>query len=888
MKPHENAFSSQKGGAQAVNRRPDPLQVGTSNRSPTTPNEEIAAQSRVASAPPLSLPEPPVQNLSALSPRPSVTSEVPTFYDTITENASLLRQIASKTQQHEQLLSRYQAVVHDEEQSRVFYLDFPALEKSKQSAVSKAKVALENLEQDLNNLQAQHTESQQRFALFLERNISQNYTSQKNQNEAHQAQIAALQNQICKCQADIQSKDEALKSITGQLDKMRKDFTIDARQEISELQKSLSDLRSSHKDALRDIGYLQADSSRLKKFRGEFTYDDLDKMWKRSKSASEGIKDIRDQDLVPKKDVDELRSSFDKRLDSIARRLGMTEEQGARLVTLGCKLEDLEKKTDQIANLTSGGFNGLVQALANSSPSILTEMQSFKPKLTEVKGDVKNLKEALDQCILDVKKLENDRLSSHPTSLASTDEAMAQNLEEFAETLDNEVKGRVDKTLAVFHSREDLEMALTRVRQDNGVFVMKQLATFEQKVMSLLKEDTSRIRQDLTELKSRPIAEDISSFHNRVMLVEGKMDELASKLLAQQSRHFADRISRIENVLKAMSPNHDLPTKSFGEPCGSTTPAMENPVLDSQPQLSDYAATGVGSAGEKFATVKFVQDRLMEVFIVINGLRQDTNTYDERVRKHDSRLDEICRSLETVRVPIQGLEKRFNELTTDDLLSLIMHEISRTFPDARNLQQVINHFHRMMNELHSPAGTLGKQSRLIDQLLKDVHHLQQTVPANGTNGMGDAIMRHEAKIGELDKAREDLSQRVERVLQTPTTLSRNVLDERQCVQNAHDSHIIYPDKLQRDLEELVKRVKEIENVEGTARVIILLRRLEQDVREISTRVGQRENLVDTVQGQVRSLEGQGNAQGDMVAKMAAAVDELNEKIGLPSMFEELT
>ncbi|KAL9097714.1 MAG: hypothetical protein Q9165_000040 [Trypethelium subeluteriae] len=874
----------------------------------------MATQPQVTSAPQLSLPKSPVQILSASSPSASVTSEVPTFLDTISENGSLSQQIASKTQQHEQLLSRYQAVVHDEEQSRVFYHDFPALQKSKAAAVSKAKVALEDSEQDLNNLRAQQTECHRRFALFLEKSISQHDTRQKNQNKAHEDQIATLQNQIGRYQADIQSRDEALKSTTSQIDRLRKDLGTDVKLENRELRKDLDGLRSSLKDALHDIDYLQADSDRLKNFRGDFTNADLEKMWDRSKSASEGFKGIRNQDLGSNKDIDELKSSIQQRLDSTERRLketerrleeterqlgetqrrvGETEKSGAKVITLGCKLEDLEKKADQIATFTSGGFDGLVQALANSAPSIITEMRNFGRALTEVKGDISNLKETLDQWTVDVEKPRNDRSSIHQTSLASSDAAMAPSLENSVETRKNDVLGRMDEKLEVSRFPEDLEIALTRVRQDNVSFVMKQLADFEEKIMHILREDTSQIRQDLTELRTRPVVDDISSFRDRIKLVEQKTDKFASKVSAQQSRHFVDRITPVESVLNLMSPNHDFPTESFGEPYGSKSPSVENLAPNLQPPLSSYAATGVGPAGEKFATVKFVQDRLGEVFIRINELRDGTVKYDEHVRKHDLRLDEICRSLETVRIPVQGLEKRFNELTTDALLSLIVHEISRTFPDARNLQQATNHFQRTMVELHSPTGPLSKQSRAIDQLLRDVHQLQQNARADSMNRIGntvnvETIIHHQTKIDELDKARADFSQRLERIIQAPTTLSRSLSDEKQSAQNAQNGHNMDSDKLEQELDKLVKRMKEIEDAEGTTKVIALLSRLEQDVSEMSRRVGGREDLVGTVRGQVQSLEGQGNAQGDIVAKIVAAVDELNEKIGLPSIFQELT
>ena len=597
-------------------------------------------------------------------------------------------------------------------------------------------------------------------------------------------------------------------------------------------------------------------------------------------------------------------------------------------------IAEAEKLKEKVASL-----EGAVNRFGKISERGKIKIDKMKEKLSSM-GDTVNRFRNITEDTVQVEKFASS--GRHPHRVPTTEDGQRSSLEAgtpepqnsvTVRDLDNSVVGliqifdeRLKETVQNFYAKEDAQIELPALETKTRSFVVDQLHGFEQKIKKktetlaqfLVKKETTQLKKALLKLESRARLEDTSSLLTRVMQTEQEIHKLkpdprshpesllqritqAETDIARLSSNspqpsteaLSDRISRVEQGLKSNMQQPESLVEIDGPQSCDNIFLAASPVSDQQIQPVSSEATALGLVGEKFATIKFVQGHLRFVHTRMDELAKAhetghtniSNTFNARFNFYSERLETVLRSLDSIRVPLQALETRYNNLVTDSLVKPIVNEIARIYPDARNFQHALNHYSFTINQLQQK----------YDQLAITVEQLRQARAVNGDGNNAEAVRRQ----GEPFQADlRDLSDRVEQYYQNWIKAQKEVLGRVQNIEDLRNRGNVGVPEVRKKIEELTNSYKLLDTFhkqldeklkeESVTRVnqgvaIVRLKGARDDCLE---RVAKVEPLVAEVQKQMQTLHGERAVEQKTMAKITSAIEMLNDKNGLQSDFWE--
>ena len=712
------------------------------------------------------------------------------------------------TQQRDSLQLRYQAALQDEEQNRPFFENFPALKKSKTLARGKIEQALNEVNGELDQLRAKLEEHNRQYASVLDQNTARVGAEEKNQIIAQRKQITTLESQLHHCDDDLRSKAKTLKSQTAWLQDIQSRQN-EAEDKITKLHMGLENDSGSHQlprinkiDAnaktvskelqnLRGIvEKLRDDSLDFKDFQRGFHGTDFEKTYDRARDATKDI-DFLNRDVTQlKNDLQRFREARTRNNDELEtlrndvkklQKAASMPQEDEKQRTSGIKqIEDINKSVRGQCAMPLG-CNASLMIVEHTSQieNLSRRLSKAEPRDTGV--DVRDGKSRdLEMSKAKIVDFAPETFVNATTIFTKADRLLA------------DVKGLEDKLAAV----EQIIAAMPKTSDEHATEIDKSNSLSDFVTVQHLQGVTEELKKELD-----------SGVEGRLRDLEQKFKQSTSDYVTkQESKTLDERLRKAEQCLVHIYAQH------------SNSPPANGGASDSA--RSHTTGTPPG---------------LQEAQASIYQAHQHIGILTNRLNQYDRRLEDNTRSIEPLRVAIQHLETRHQNLTTETLSKLLINETSRMFPDARYLQQTANRCHAQWQTTKELSETVGS--------------LRQTVEVGNANGMGKnytlTLKSHETRLVELTKAHDDVLQRVER-----------------------------------DHEELVRKMNGLEDAPG------LIAGHTESLASVKSELEECRALVQKAQLDTRTVEGRFGAHVERMVKITSAIELLNRKNDLPA-FEEL-
>ncbi|KAI9657090.1 MAG: hypothetical protein M1821_003256 [Bathelium mastoideum] len=793
-----------------------------------------------------------------------IRPDTPIFFNLLSDHVSVSREIALKMQRRDQLDARYRTAVRDADQSKAYSEGLPAIHKAKTEAKRKAERAREDVDEELVQLKARDSRLIQQMSSLFETEFFKSNAQQERQIASQQSQIDRLQNQFEDLKAERKKSDEALESVLAKYEKLKANATRMETEFQKETKKARSDVDKLNAGAqITTIGLenLRSEMGTVKKLQGE----EIEKC--QSDLASK-ISRLETR-------IDHLKSSMHQRLEHL--------ENGTKTL--------VEKHTEQI--------DGLLEQ-SSSSRSHATSINDTKDKVVGLEKSVEELTMTTRAGFKYVGY--SDAANDNPTV------SLSVGLRDLKEGL----KG-VESAIECLIEGQDQH---------------KEEKTKYEDLSHSFRREISRIKDYQRKMESRLRLEYKSLSNDRLKRAEGETDRLKSDPPLQDQAGIGRKAAGIEqDIIRNRAQHQTPPTETSDTASTPATPLTAGPN-DMALFLSNHDATGLGQLGEKFATIKFVQGHLRDVYANMDKIKEADETRDTQIKgalyslqgfdevkkavygyrdmvmdvkarlnTSQGRQNEFTQLVETLRVPIQSLEQRFDNLTTEHLHRSIVNEILRLFPDLRNYQNTTFQLQTQMHQLRQQFATQSQQAIQASGINRNDY-------SNNVEGL---IKNHAALLQNLDGRLTDLSKRVDEVQNVYRQIYQNQV---QAVQEWTKKNSEFSRNLERSHQESNDKYKKlhdrIENmqvssngssdalpqvfgglekliqeynkkpVEATADVVSdSLAQLKKQVEEHSTWIAKGSKVVDETQTEIQYLKGRSKYQQEIIAKLVAAVDLLN-------------
>lgn len=397
-------------------------------------------------------------------------------------------------------------------------------------------------------------------------------------------------------------------------------------------------------------------------------------------------------------------SNLDKTLSKLQEKLSMLQDRVDDIPTLKLDLSKSKQEVRDLSSLVNAQENGL-QELKSTVDGQVDNLREVENTAAELKDTVVALKGTVvgdgdDKGLIDVVVSVEEDLDKYRTAMTK----MNEELNGFQEEL-HKIGGRISAGERGTSRRQTPQLATAMTKYDDSE-LRSGLDSIKTE-MAEFKSDLTTVRREQDE-KDELVAADIDAINNSASRLDETVQTNRSDVEAA--------ISRINASISTLQVRAATPVASGHAP----TPT---PVTNGTGKLDDVAS-------KKF---------------------QDT------LKQHRTALENHRNNIVALERGYQHLEDRFNNLTTDQLAQNMVHQMSKMYPYAANVQAEFDLVKNRDEQIRQNFTGLFSKIAQLDKVVVDtqssiksneqVHYLQNrldTLAEEVTNIRTNTNTEHEA------------------------------------------------------------------------------------------------------------------------------------------------
>mmetsp|Transcript_60071 Transcript_60071/g.147724 ORF Transcript_60071/g.147724 Transcript_60071/m.147724 type:complete len:1831 (+) Transcript_60071:228-5720(+) len=673
------------------------------------------------------------------------------------------------------------------------------------------------------------------------------------------------------------ARDE-LTSQVNELKRQLEDATNQAAEEraIAEVKEAeIIQLRTecnNLKDRLASVSNLEADAEELRS-KLSSSQANFKRMEEELLQTKESYESSQSRLIEVEKDLTDLRTDFDRRLDDKQRTIMDLDNQKKR--TDG-DLSRLRKDYEDLSGLLEDSMHSSVNRdEADGHTRQLSEMESkmkneigwvneeLRSNIVQLQSTIRTMEEEKKQLTADLRNMERkyrdtknevvqtSRGGIEP-ELGRKDNHMREAVQRYMTTI-ADLESQLEEST---HAKDDLEdrLASAKSELEEKQKLTEELVQRQTRATSKLEADLSKANSDLDHqsrelrMKSMELEQVVAKYSDENSeyrdMSQSAQDELRRK--ERQIDEMNTRLSRVNadlemttrecSELKAMSHRHEAELKQRKEQLNDVVARYTAEIADLQSKLDDYSVSQ-GKVENVQAEASRKDKKIKELLKSITDLETKLEVANRNRDSVKQNADLLSRDLEAKENDLRKLELEKIELETklhthsrskDDLRAKITELSSRLERKEREVREVSDRYKVYVTELESK----------LDQDTDAKHHLQSEIDKLRTN-LNSA--EEVSKASELRKKISSLEQSVETYRMKANDTDARMKQKTQTLQEKLDEAT----KSKDDLEESLNKANS-----EKAEVIAAL---EGVINEVQNREDEIENLSDALQRREEEL-----------------------------------